>query len=84
MGMRYIVRIEPGEGTPRTFQNSRPISVRSLIISGAALIGAATADTVKGRCFGVNGCKGQGACKSAHNDCGQNACKDQGWFSMIE
>jgi hypothetical protein len=34
-----------------------------LVVTGATLIGAAMADTVKGRCFGVNGCKGQGNCK---------------------
>ena len=34
-----------------------------LVVTGATLIGAATAETVKGRCFGVNGCKGQGNCK---------------------
>ena len=56
-----------------------------LLVSGAALIGASMADTVEGRCFGVNGCKGLGACKSAKNDCkGLNACKGQGWLSMTE
>ena len=50
--------------------------------SGAAI--AMTA-AVKGQCFGVNGCKGQGACKSAKNDCkGHNACKGQGWLAMTE
>ncbi len=59
------------------------MTAAALIISGATLIGAATADTVKGQCFGVNGCKGQGACKSAKNDCkGHNACKGQGWLAM--
>jgi hypothetical protein len=56
-----------------------------LVVTGATLIGAATAETVKGRCFGVNGCHGQGACKSAKNDCkGQNACKGQGWLMMLQ
>jgi hypothetical protein len=59
------------------------MTAAALILSGATLIGAATADTVKGQCFGVNGCKGQGACKSAKNDCkGHNACKGQGWLAM--
>ena len=59
--------------------------VAALVIGGATLIGAANAETVKGRCFGVNGCKGQGACKSAQNDCkGHNGCKGKGWLSMIE
>jgi len=53
--------------------------------SGATLIGVARAETVKGRCFGVNGCKGQGNCKSAKNDCkGKNGCKGQGWLDMLQ
>ena len=61
------------------------MTAAALIISGATLVGAATADTVKGRCFGVNGCKGQGACKGASNDCkGHNACKGKGWLSMLQ
>ena len=60
-----------------------------LVVTGATLIGAATAETVKGRCFGVNGCKGQGNCKSAKkgftNECkGHNACKGQGWLEMLQ
>ena len=50
-----------------------------LLVSGATIIGAAMAETVKGRCFGVNGCKGQGNCKSAKND-----CKGQGWLEMLQ
>ena len=61
------------------------MTAAALIISGATLMAAASADTVKGQCFGVNGCKGQGACKSAKNDCkGKNACKGQGFLSMSE
>jgi len=61
------------------------MTAAALIISGATLMSAASADTVKGQCFGVNGCKGQGACKSAKNDCkGHNACKGQGWLAMTE
>ena len=54
-----------------------------LLVSGATLIGAAMAETVKGRCFGVNGCKGQRNCKSAKNDCkGKNGCKGHGMLEM--
>jgi len=61
------------------------MTAAALIISGATLISAASATNIEGRCFGVNGCKGQGACKSAKNDCkGHNACKGQGWLSMTE
>ncbi|MCI0518436.1 MAG: hypothetical protein L0Y45_11455, partial [Woeseiaceae bacterium] len=32
-------------------------------------------------CYGINACKGQTACSTAHNACtGQNACKGQGWI----
>ena len=56
-----------------------------LLVSGATIIGAAMAETVKGRCFGVNGCAGKGACKSTKNDCkGKNACKGQGWIEMLQ
>jgi uncharacterized membrane protein len=61
------------------------MTAAALVISGATLIAAASAADVEGRCFGVNSCKGQGACKSAKNDCkGHNACKGQGWLSMTE
>jgi hypothetical protein len=61
------------------------VTAAVLVVSGAALISAAMAETVQGRCFGVNGCKGQGNCKSAKNDCkGKNACKGQGWQSMLQ
>ena len=56
-----------------------------LVVTGATLIGAAMGETVKGRCFGVNGCKGQGNCKSTKNDCkGKNACKGQRWLSELQ
>jgi hypothetical protein len=52
----------------------------SLFLAGAAV---ARADEKMGgdevRCAGINACKGQGACASAHNECkGKNACKGQG------
>jgi hypothetical protein len=32
-----------------------------------------------GRCYGINSCKGEGACATAKNDCkGHNQCKGQG------
>lgn len=35
------------------------------------------------QCFGVNACKGQGACKTAKNSCkGQNSCKGTGMMMM--
>lgn len=63
---------------------SMALTAAALIISGATLIATANAETFKGRCFGVNGCAGKGACKTAKNDCkGQNKCKGQGWLEML-
>lgn len=60
------------------------MTAAALIISGAAMVATANADTFKGRCFGVNGCAGKGNCKTAKNDCkGKNACKGQGWIEML-
>ena len=61
------------------------LTAAALIISGTALVATALADPIPGRCFGVNGCAGKGACKTAKNDCkGHNACKGQGWVSMLQ
>jgi hypothetical protein len=39
----------------------------------------------KGECWGVNACKGQGACGGVGHECsGQNACKGQGWLSLTK
>jgi hypothetical protein len=60
------------------------MTATALLVSGA-LIGSAQAVELKGRCFGVNGCAGKGACKSAKNDCkGKNACKGEGWIAMLK
>lgn len=35
------------------------------------------------QCYGVNKCKGTGACGGQGHSChGQNACKGQGWLSI--
>jgi hypothetical protein len=62
---------------------------RSILIASAAatlfLTGAvvARADEKMGgdqvRCAGINACKGQGSCATAHNECkGKNGCKGKG------
>ena len=69
--------------------------MRMKTVSGAALAAAALTLAVgnvatvtpasaagKVMCYGVNSCKGQGACKTASSSCaGMNACKGQGWIS---
>ena len=60
------------------------MTAAALLVSGA-LLSSASAVEFKGRCFGVNGCAGKGACKSTKNDCkGKNACKGQGWIEMLQ
>ena len=62
------------------------MTAAAIVVSGTALIGSAFAvEGIPGRCFGVNGCAGKGACKTAKNDCkGKNACKAQGWVEMLQ
>ncbi len=44
-----------------------------------------TAAAVEGKCYGVNSCKGHGACAGANNACaGQNNCKGQGWVKAMK
>lgn len=63
----------------------------TLALSAAALIGGATIATVasandtKGKCFGINSCKGQSACASKDNECaGKNQCKGKGWQELTD
>lgn len=57
----------------------------ALVFSGALATSAFAAGGTEGKCFGVNGCKGQGACKTAQNDCkGHNACKGKGFLVMTD
>ena len=61
------------------------MTAAALVVSSTALIATAFADPIPGRCFGVNGCAGKGACKTANNDCkGHNKCKGQGWVQMLQ
>lgn len=63
------------------------------LATSAALVAFAAAPTAPAfakqagaqtvHCYGVNTCKGQSDCKTAHNDCkGQNSCKGQGFKAM--
>ena len=55
-----------------------------LLVSGAVIARAdESAGAAQVKCMGVNSCKGQGACATAHNDCkGKNGCKGQGMEKM--
>ena len=44
----------------------------------------ATVDAPKtGECWGINACKGKGACGGPGHECaGQNTCKGKGWLKL--
>jgi hypothetical protein len=61
------------------------MTAAAMIVSGTLATSAVAAGGTEGKCFGVNGCKGQGACKTAQNDCkGMNACKGHGFLVMTD
>lgn len=52
--------------------------------SGAAKKTGSSA-AVKGECWGVNSCKGQGECGGVGHSCaGKNACKGKGWLALFK
>lgn len=43
-------------------------------------VGEQSNEPVYGECYGINSCKGKGACGTEKHSCaGQNSCKGQGW-----
>jgi hypothetical protein len=68
----------------KTLSGAALASAAALLFSVAS-IGTASADEAKMQCVGVNACKGQSSCKSAHNSCkGQNSCKGKGFVEMTQ
>ena len=58
-------------------------SVAGLIAMTGAMILPATAHAEEVPCYGVNACKGTGACKGQANECaGKNACKGTGFIKV--
>jgi hypothetical protein len=58
-----------------------------LFLAGAVYTGVASAESeeAKVHCYGVNACKGEGACKTADNACkGQNSCKGKAWVELTK
>ena len=56
-----------------------------LLLGGAMLAPSPAQAAEKVHCFGINSCKGTGACKTASNDCkGKNACKGKGFVSLTK
>lgn len=58
------------------------------VAGGAGMAGAAHhegGEEAKIECHGVNGCKGQSACKTAENECsGLNSCKGKGFLKLTK
>jgi uncharacterized membrane protein len=57
----------------------------AIFVSGAATHAVASDQDGgnKVKCEGVNSCKGESACKTAHSSCkGQNECAGKGWVEM--
>ena len=60
----------------------------TLAVAAAALLAGTVAPqpaaaSHKVACYGINACKGHGACKTASNACkGQNSCKGTGFLEM--
>ena len=63
-------------------------AVAGLFVAGShAALAADDSHPGQIKCEGVNSCKGQGSCKTAHNSCaGQNGCKGQShvWLTPEE
>lgn len=39
----------------------------------------------EGKCYGINGCKGQGECATKDHGCGgMNSCKGKGWLKLTK
>lgn len=56
------------------------LAAAALFMTAPIAQAAGTGSAPLGHCMGANACKGQGACKTAHNACkGQNACKGKGF-----
>ena len=61
------------------------ITAAALLVSGTLATSAMAAGGTQGKCFGVNACKGQSACKTAQSACkGHNACKGKGFVAMTD
>ena len=61
------------------------VTTAAALFATTAVIGTASAEDVKIKCYGANACKGHGQCKTSMNGCkGQNACKGKGFEEMSE
>lgn len=59
------------------------LTAAALLSSTGMMTTAQAADMDKGKCHGVNSCKGKTACATAEGACaGTNSCKGKGWLVM--
>ena len=57
-----------------------------MAVTGAMLLPSASAHAGDGeKCYGINACKGTGACGGKGHGCaGANSCEGKGWLSLPE
>lgn len=71
-----------------SIKSNRPLAIAlsaAALISSVGVVATASAKDEKGKCFDVNTCKRQSACKSKNNECaGKNDCKGKGWLQLTE
>lgn len=61
------------------------IATAAALLFSTAAVSTASAEDAKVQCNGVNGCKGQSACKSADHSCkGMNTCKGHGFLELTQ
>jgi hypothetical protein len=61
------------------------LATAAALLFSTAAISTASAEDAKIQCQGVNGCKGQSACKTADHGCkGQNSCKGKGFLELTQ
>lgn len=54
-----------------------------MVVTGATMMNAPVVHAAADACYGVNQCKGTGACGGKGHGCaGKNACKGEGWVHM--
>jgi uncharacterized membrane protein len=60
-------------------------AIAGLLVVGGLTGTAAAEDAKKVHCYGVNKCKGTGACGGKGHSCaGENSCKGQGFLDIEE
>lgn len=58
-------------------------ALAGLLVAGTVPGSARAGEEGKVKCYGINACKGQGACGGKGHSCaGKNACKGQGYLEV--